>query len=55
MKSTGLRFCGFVEPIVVVTLLTILLVQSILIGYLLIAKKVERYEEHVDAETPDER
>ena len=50
-----MRFCGFVEPTVVLMLLMILVVQTTLILYLLTTKKFESYKELVDAEMPAPR
>ena len=55
LRLTGMKFCSFVEPAVVGIMLTVTFVQSMFIGYLLLAKRIEGYTEpEVDEEVPAE-
>ena len=55
LRLPRMRFCSFVEPTVVGIMLTVTIVQSMFIGYLLLAKQIEGYDEpEVDEEVPAE-
>ena len=55
LRLPRMRFCSFVEPTVVGIMLTVTIVQSMFIGYLLLAKQIHGYGDlEVDEQVPAE-